>query len=270
MAWPIIAGAAAGSIGGAIIQSQAAKKIARSQLEAEQARIAKIEELGKMTPWELANFEKQQVQIEKGIARQEKLLAAADPVLLESGRQALQMLQGGESAAAAPVMQARARQRQQLESQLRNRLGSGYATSSSGIEALTRFDQETQTLNSQIMSQLMNYSAGAYGAAGAGFQGAQQFGQLAQGLGRIQERQISGITQAPLAGLNPVGLGQYELGNTFSRFGADALRMYGMGTAGQQPTDGQQPTSVGSQGSIGENTFDNTYNRPIGLGSYQR
>lgn len=93
------------------------------------------------------------------IERKQKLLASADPALMEAGQQALKLLQGGEAANLDPLKRQRAEGRTQLEAQLRQQLGSGYATSSAGIEALRKYDESTsnslQTAQSQSLATLL-------------------------------------------------------------------------------------------------------------------
>src|SRR5690606_36516284 len=100
---------------------------------------------------------------EMQIARQNQLLEAVDPALKEAGSQALQLLQGKEAAALNPIRQQRERDRKKLEENLARRLGSGFRTSSAGIEALSRFDQSTSEMlfNAQntTMNQLLSLSA---------------------------------------------------------------------------------------------------------------
>ena len=86
---------------------------------------------------------------EQDIARRTALLESTDPAIIEAGRQALRLLQGQEASTLAPVKRARQETRLTLENQLRKQLGSGFETSSAGIQALARFDQETEALMAQ-------------------------------------------------------------------------------------------------------------------------
>ena len=89
----------------------------------------------------------QQIELQnRAILRQEKLLAAIDPTILEAGAQALKLLRGEESRTLAPLRAERERQRQTLLNKLRKQLGTGAESSTTGLEALNRFDSETAGL----------------------------------------------------------------------------------------------------------------------------
>lgn len=89
------------------------------------------------------------------LKRNQELLDASDPAIKEAGNQALQLLKGQTSAAAAPVMAARERQRSKLEETLRDRLGPDYAQSSAGASALRNFDNDTSVVASNTLGQLL-------------------------------------------------------------------------------------------------------------------
>jgi hypothetical protein len=95
------------------------------------------------------------------VARKQKILDSADPALIEAGKQALDMLQGKQAASLAPLQNQRAQQRAALEQNLQKQLGSDYATSTAGIQALNNFDQQTSNLSTQLqqstLSQFMGY-----------------------------------------------------------------------------------------------------------------
>lgn len=147
----IIAGAgvavsAASAIGGAVARGDAANaqgKQAQAQEDYARAQQAKAEQAAEPSAMELVQLQKQIDVTDRTVARQEELLKAVDPALIEASQQALKLLKGEASAATQPLERARQRQRQQLENRLREQLGPGFETSSAGIEALGRFDTET-------------------------------------------------------------------------------------------------------------------------------
>ena len=163
-----IAGAAvmgAGAIAGGRARGKAAR--AAGQQAFEQQRIAREErrramELAEPNALELAAAEKQLQVSERAVARQEKLIDAIDPALIEAGQQALQLLKGQEAATLAPLRRQRERQRAQLVGRLRQQLGAGFESSSAGIEALTRFDEQTSDVlagaQQQTLGQLLGTS----------------------------------------------------------------------------------------------------------------
>lgn len=94
----------------------------------------------------LASLDRDIKNQEKNLARQEQLISQIDPTILEASQQALRLLRGQESSSLAPVKAQRDMQRQKLLNQLREQLGPGAETSTAGIQALTRFDSETNNL----------------------------------------------------------------------------------------------------------------------------
>jgi hypothetical protein len=94
----------------------------------------------------LASFDKDIERQEKNLARQEKLISEIDPTVIEASQQALKLLRGEQAASLGPLKNQRAQQRQKLLNTLREQLGPGAETSTAGIQALTRFDAETDSL----------------------------------------------------------------------------------------------------------------------------
>lgn len=118
------------------------------------------------------------------IARKQKLLASADPALIEAGNQALQLMQGKSAASLKPLQDQRAQQRQQLQQTLASQLGPDYASSSQGRAALNQFDQQTSAVltgaQQQAIGQYMGYANNA-----------EQFGNLSQNM--QQQNNIAGM-----------------------------------------------------------------------------
>ena len=105
----------------------------------------------------LLTFDKALAAQERNLARSEEMLKQIDPTILEASQQALRLLRGEESGTLAPVKAQRDQQRQKLLNSLREQLGPGAETSTAGIQALTRFDAETNSLLSgQQQSALQN------------------------------------------------------------------------------------------------------------------
>jgi len=159
----IIGGAsiAIGAIGSVISgknASNSAEKIAKEQRDMalsvlSQQKADRERALGISAPTmqELYLIQRQTQLSEQGLAAQlasikfdEDLMNSVDPALKEAGKQAFDLLMGKEAAALAPLRSEQARQRTALESNLRGQLGSGYATSSAGVEALSSFDRQSQ------------------------------------------------------------------------------------------------------------------------------
>jgi len=179
----IIGGASiVGSTVGGIITgnnaAQASENIAKEQA-AMAERVLQMQredrefalKLAQSSPSESAAIARQYQMAEQSLSAQlesiekdRELMNAVDPALKEAGHQALQLLQGKEAAALGPLKAERTRQRDMLESNLRDALGSGFNTSSAGMEALNRFDAESQSVlagaQQQTMGALLGLSAG--------------------------------------------------------------------------------------------------------------
>lgn len=115
----------------------------------------------------LLSFDRDIANQERNLARQEQMIAQIDPTILEASQQALKLLRGESSSTLAPVQRQRDQQRQKLLNQLREQLGPGAETSTAGIQALTRFDSETNNLlagQQQSMLSQMGNVAGQFNA----------------------------------------------------------------------------------------------------------
>lgn len=228
----------------------AAQKAARMQAEeAARTRAAILNEGGRIereamdlseaTPQELAALERSYGAAEKSLAREEKLLAAIDPALMEASNQALQLLRGESSPLAAPVMKQRANQRAQLLNSLRAQYGPGAESSSIGQRALQSFDAETNNQSMGVMGQL--FSMGTQDLGGRYQRGISGLQQVGQGYSALQERKLntrlnvgnsmlgalSGTSQqmiqsagAPYVGAGLQGQSEASLGNSIMNTGA--------------------------------------------------
>ena len=175
-----------------------------------------------MSPEELASQGQALDTQSRNLEKQEKLVGALDPAILEASQQALSILRGEESGILAPVRAQRQRQRQQLLDTLRNQLGPGAETSSAGQQALQKFDMETTDVlagrQQSSLSQLFGLAQGGMGSRQALGQqssllnsmGGQNFGQRA-GLGM----QGAGIL---------AGTGQNVVNSAGARFTGDMIR----------------------------------------------
>lgn len=94
----------------------------------------------------LASLDRDIANQEKNLARQEQLVSQIDPTIIEASQQALRLLRGEQSTALKPIQEQRQTQRQKVVNMLREQLGPGAETSTAGIQALTRFDAETNQL----------------------------------------------------------------------------------------------------------------------------
>lgn len=129
-----------GGAGAAQSAAEAQQRMARQQY----AQVKGITD--RATTASLASYDRDLQNQEKNLARQEQLISQIDPTILEASQQALRLLRGEQSSTLGPAQQQRAQQRQKLLNQLREQLGPGAETSTAGIQALTRFDSETNNL----------------------------------------------------------------------------------------------------------------------------
>jgi len=95
------------------------------------------------SPEELATLRKSLASQEQELGRQSKLFDALNPAIMEASQQALQLLQGKEAKALAPLRRQREQQRTKLLNRLRETLGPGAETSTAGMQALSQFDQQS-------------------------------------------------------------------------------------------------------------------------------
>ena len=122
----------------------AAQAAAMAQQQAAQA--AYDETAGIVNPATTAGllaFDRDIKNQEKNLSRQEQLISQLDPTIIEASQQALRLLRGESSSTLAPIQAQRDQQRQKLMNSLRQQLGPGAESSTAGIQALTRFDAET-------------------------------------------------------------------------------------------------------------------------------
>lgn len=94
----------------------------------------------------LLAFDKDIKNQETNLERQQQLISQIDPTIIAASQQALKLLNGEESSALSPLRNQRAQQRQKLLNSLREQLGPGAETSTAGIQALTKFDSETDNV----------------------------------------------------------------------------------------------------------------------------
>lgn len=186
---------------------------------------------------------------EKNLSRQEQLISQIDPTIIEASQQALRLLKGEQSSALAPVQRQRDQQRQTLLNTLREQLGPGAENSTAGIQALTRFDSETNNLlagQQQAALQGLGGIAGQFNAVRPDMfreiSGLSNFGQAKAGLSFQQ-------AQGLLAARNPLiqnAGAQYTkdvlLGQQRSAFGQQLFGMAAQGAAAAMGAPGAAGT----------------------------
>lgn len=143
-------GAAAGSYFAGKKQADAQGRAAEAQLDEAQRTRELALSYAKPSLQEIQAIENQIRLSERtlglqnaALQRDQSLVEAIDPNIMEVSKQALALLQGRDARTLDPVRRQRQNQRDQLTNNLRAQLGPGFETSTAGIQALSRFDEET-------------------------------------------------------------------------------------------------------------------------------
>lgn len=194
----------AGTVGQVIAGSAGARARGRAaEAELGEARATRelALEAAEPSPEELSQMTRAVELNEQVIARKERLIESADPAVIEAGRQALQLLQGEEAKTLDPIKRQRQEQRSTLQDRLQAQLGTGFETSTAGIQALNDFDQGTDSLLAQEQDRSLGRLLGIaerttqqQGLAGA----ASRSINLANLLGGPSRRRVAAIQGTPI------------------------------------------------------------------------
>ncbi len=171
---------------------------------------------------------------ERNLGRQEQLIAQIDPTIIEASQQALKLLKGEQSSTLAPMERQRAQQRQGVLNSLRERLGPGAETSTAGMQALSRFDSETNNL---LAGQQQSALHGLGGIAGQfnsirpdmlrEISGLSGFGQAKTGLGFQRANGLFNARQGLVQNAGASETGAVLRGQQNAAFGQTALTAAG-------------------------------------------
>lgn len=240
----------------------ASAKIAQAQLDEQRTTRAAATAAATPSLQELQQLQQGITLNQTDIDRKQKLLASADPALIEAGNQALALLQGKEAANLDPLKNQRAEGRTALQAQLRQQLGSGYATSSAGIEALRKYDESTsnalQTAQQQSLNSLLGITQGTE-SQGSLQSNISNSAALSQARGAINTRQVAAINGTPItmAGAQFAGdllsaqnnaANMNTLLNLGTSLGTSAIAggLSGGGSSGGTSALGNSPPALGS------------------------
>lgn len=252
---------------GADSQADAAQQIAMAQMQEQQrtrglamgAAQPSVEEL-QMMQSELSNWQRMNSFHASELERTQKTLNAIDPNIMESANQLHSLMTGGESASLNPLKSQRARERQSLESNLRNTMGAGYMSSTAGQQALAQHDQQTDEMMTTARFGAMNQMA-ALGQSQAGTSATvggsmRATGGLLASMGNEYMGQNSSMVNRQIAAINATpttpyagaaSTGQYLQGGQQAQFGQQLLNtgatMGMMGMAKQMPNTLGEGTS---------------------------
>ena len=181
------AGAAAGAqLGEARYVREEGRRIAESNM-------AEAMKFAEATPQEMMILDQSYQTADRALQREERLIAAIDPSIMEASKQALGILRGETARTNEPMMAMRKTQREKIVQQLREQYGPGAELSSLGQKSLQKFDLESDAMfaeNQQsTLSQLFGIgTADVGGRLQRGVAGLQQVGQ---GYGALQERKLN-------------------------------------------------------------------------------
>ncbi|HUR99048.1 MAG TPA: hypothetical protein VMZ26_13360 [Pyrinomonadaceae bacterium] len=221
------------SVGGSVARAVGESQAAGAQAKMVQAQDRAAREAAEVSPEEIALLNRTINQENSALARQEKLISAIDPAIIEASQQALKLLRGEEAGALSPIRRERERQRSQLESRLRDQLGSGYETSSSGIEALNRFDEQTasslQGAQQSTLGGLLGFSGQQRAAAESAAYNYSALGQRT--VSDIKNRQLraAGFAGSQFANEAAAGQSLASVGGGISSLGFGGLSFAGSG-----------------------------------------
>lgn len=93
---------------------------------------------------------------------------ATDPAIKAAGQNITNLLKGKAAAALGPIQKQRARQKAELQNQLKARFGAGFRTTTAGIQALNSFDDQTDLVMSDAQNRALTSVGQTFGTlAGA-------------------------------------------------------------------------------------------------------
>lgn len=207
------------------------QRLAEQQYDYNKKQLGKARtELQGYTVQGLASLDRDIKNQEKNLARQEQMIANLDPAIIEAAQQALKLMRGETSSTLAPLQRQRQQQREKLLNSLREQLGPGAETSTAGMQALNRFDSETDNL----------------------FASGQQ-----QALGNLGNISAQFTSQRPdmlreIGGLSQFGQQKYGLGMNMANFDLQRINALQGGQAAMLNTTGAQYTSDLMRGQFGQ------------------
>lgn len=122
------------------------------------------------SPDQLATLTQNLGYAQKQAASDQRLLDAIDPAIMEASKQALSILQGGQSATTSAMSNQLQRRRQQLVNSLREQYGPGAENSAMGQKMLRDFDLQSDTqlaqTNQNSLAQLFGMGTTRVNGAG--------------------------------------------------------------------------------------------------------
>lgn len=195
------------------------------------------------------------------VQKQQQLLDAVDPTLMEASKQALSLLGGQKAASLGPLENQRAQQRQALQNSLRSQgLGDG---SSAALNALGKFDSETANILGSAQQSSLNTLLGTTVASNPNINAStSNLAAIGQGYGALGARNAQTITNAGAARLGALsGAGTQVINNAGAQYVGDNLKQ--QAAAAQYGANAQMFGNVAGQAagySLGNYFGNNTTN----------
>ena len=194
--------------------AEAQQRIAEAQL-AEQVRTRELATAAaEPSIAEMRQLERSIALNDKDIVRKERLIASSDPALIEAGQQALALLRGQDAAILSPLKNQRAKERAKLDERLRAQLGTGYETSTAGLQALAAFDEASNNVYANAQQQSLAQLLGVAQQTSANY-GLQNnianAGSISGLYGNQSTRRVSAINQTPITAVGAQFAGDLAL-----------------------------------------------------------
>lgn len=220
--------------------AKAQGKIAEAQFNQETNDRNMALRFAEPSPQELAQLERGIAVNEKEISRKQALLESADPVLIESGKQALQLLRGEEAKTIAPLRNNIAKQEQALRAKLQAQLGPGYENTTAGIQALQAFNEQANgalaDAQQKSLGQLLGVAQNTSNVNNLN-QNIANAGTLGQLFGKIGERQVNALASTKVGSAGSQFVGGLQSARANTNMINTGIQVAGM-IAGIPPTGG--------------------------------
>lgn len=238
----------------AVSQADAAQRERGAATSLSDSINADLMDLSKASPQELNSLQTAYDSSMRQLDREERMIAALDPSILEASQQALKLLRGDTAAVNNPLMGARNAQRQQLLNSLRSQYGPGAESTSIGQRALSQFDMES---NSMFAQNQQNSLSQLFGIANTDLGGrtqraTQNFMPIAQGYGNLQERQMQARQAGGQGQLSAfMGTNAGIMNTAGSRYVGQAIQGQALQSTGQQWQQSDSQMAGGMMGMFG-------------------
>lgn len=239
----VAGGSMAAGIGASLISSNANQNIAQAQLGAQQQLGQQALGYAAATPQELASQQSQLSMATQSLnfaqdqmGQYALMQSQISPTFSSAFSQIQGLLSGQQTGYTSPYFKQLDIQRQQMNNGLQQTMGSGYGSSTAGLQAQALFGQQAGLGAMNVTQNALSTLSGIGTSAASTIEGLGQAGSNAMGtaaninnqyaamLSGVQTRQISGLestSTVPYQGANQVGA--LGLANGLSSIGGTAM-----------------------------------------------